>query len=240
MRRPDSLIIVRNARYTAVMVYRHSAVTRITHATFFASFLALALSGAQMYFHQHWLHVKVSTLHEYFGLAMLLSGMVYVFSGIFSGELSKLLFGADDLAGVFPMTAYYLRLRKTPPHYDDYNPLQKLAYTAVLLFVGPLIAATGFALWKHSPVQPLMSDIFGRRTAAIWHVGFALELILFFAGHMVMVATTGLRNNVRSMITGWYRAPALRTPAIPETAATTTRLPQASPLRPARRTPASQ
>jgi thiosulfate reductase cytochrome b subunit len=222
------------------MKYRHSLVTRVTHTTFFLSFLGLAASGAQMYFHQKWLRVPVVPLHEYLGLAMLLSGVVYIVSGIVSGNLGKLLFRAGDAAGLLPMTAYYLRLRKEPPQYDDYNPLQKLAYTAVLLMIAPLIAATGFAMWKHSPLQPPLAEIFGRRSARIWHVGFAVELVLFFAGHMLMVATTGLRNNLRSMVTGWYRvsSPAPQTSAIRETVSTTSQSRPASPLPQARRMPA--
>lgn len=207
MRAARSRTVVRIPGYAAPMVYRHSAITRITHATFFLSFIALAVSGAQMYFHQHWIHLKVGQLHQYFGLAMLFSGMIYLGSGFVSGELGKLLFGPRDVAGLWPMIAYYARLSKTAPQYADYNPLQKLAYTVVLLVMGPLIAATGLALWKHSPLQPPMSAIFGRKTAAIWHIGFTVELLLFFFGHMVMVATTGLRNNLRSIATGWYRAP---------------------------------
>lgn len=225
---------------STVRVYRHSVVTRVTHATFFLSFLALAVSGAQMYFHRHWIHLKVAQLHQYFGLAMLAGGIVYAGSGMLDGRLGKLLFGPGDAAGLWPMSAYYLRLRKEPPRYGDYNPLQKLAYTLVLLLVGPLIAATGFALWKHSPLQPAMSAIFGRKTASIWHIGFAIELILFFGGHMLMVATTGLRNNVRSIVTGWYRVPAPQTAAIRETTPTTAQSPQASPLRRAPRMPASR
>ncbi len=208
------------------MVYRHSLVTRVTHATFFLSFLALAFSGAQMYFHQHWLELNVAKVHQYFGLAMLLSGVVYAGSGILSGQLGKLLFGKSDVAGIWPMTAYYLRIRKTAPVHADYNPLQKLAYTIVLLVIGPLIAATGLALWKHSPVQPPLAAIFGRKSADVWHVGFAFELVLFFGGHMMMVAATGLRKNLRAIATGWYGEPAatFRSPrirAVRETAPTT-------------------
>lgn len=221
-------------------VYRHSTVTRVTHATFFFSFLGLALSGVQMYFRLHFIPLKVGTLHQYLGLAMLASGIVYIGSGILSGQLGKLLFTADDAAGLLPMTAYYLRLRKEPPAYGEYNPLQKLAYTMVLLLIAPLIAATGFALWKHSPLQPPLAAIFGRKTASIWHIGFAIELLLFFGGHMVMVAATGLRNNVRSIVTGWYRVPAPRTGVIRETARTTAQSRQASQLRPAPQTPASR
>jgi thiosulfate reductase cytochrome b subunit len=220
------------------MVYRHKFITRFTHATFFLSFLGLAVSGAQMYFHQHWLPVKVPVLHQYLGLAMLASGVVYLLSGMFNGGLSKMLFGEDDIAQIWPMTAYYLRLRKEPPVYGEYNPLQKLAYTAVLLIVSPLIAATGFAMWKHSPLQTPTAAIFGGKTATIWHVGFAIELMLFFFGHLVMVASTGLRNNVRAIVTGWYRAP--QTAAVRETAVTTTQSLQGSPLLQARRRPASQ
>lgn len=222
------------------MVYRHSIVTRITHATFFFSFLALAVSGAQMYFHQHWIPLKVPVLHQYFGLAMLASGVIYIASSIINGQLGKLLFTADDAGGLWPMAAYYLRLHKEPPSYIDYNPLQKLAYTLVLLLIAPLIAATGFALWKHSPLQPPMAAIFGRKTASIWHIGFAIELLLFFGGHMVMVATTGLRYNVRSIVTGWHRVPILQTDAAPETAPTTAQSPRASRLHPAPQTSGSR
>lgn len=212
------------------MVYRHSIITRITHATFFLSFMGLAVSGAQMYFHQHWIPMKVPVLHQYLGLAMLASGLVYIVSGLISGQLGKLLFTSDDAAGVLPMTAYYLKLRKQPPSYGEYNPLQKLAYTLVLLLIAPLIVATGFALWKHSPLQTPMAAIFGRKTASIWHIGFALELLFFFGGHLMMVTTTGLRNNVRSIVTGWYRLP--QTAEAAETAPTTAQSPRASRLHP--------
>jgi thiosulfate reductase cytochrome b subunit len=48
----------------------------------------------------------------------------------------------------------------------------------------------------------------GGRAIGLWHLGFAVELIAFFVGHMFMVATTGLRKNIAAIITGWYRVPA--------------------------------
>lgn len=221
-------------------VYRHSPVTRATHATFFFSFFALAVSGAQMYFKAHWIPFKVPVLHQYFGLAMLVSGVVYIASGMIDGQLGKLLFTSGDIAGIWPMTAYYLRIRPSPPAYGDYNPLQKLAYTMVLFFIAPLIVATGFALWKHSPLQPYTAAIFGKTTASIWHIGFAIEMLLFFAGHMVMVAATGLSTNVRSIVTGRYGVPVRQTSATAETARTRVQSPRGSQLRPAPRKPASR
>ncbi len=187
------------------MVYRHTLITRITHATFGLAFLILALTGAQLYFHAHWLPFKVGTLHQLAGLLMTGSGVLYVGNGIVSGELGKLLFGPRDVAGLMPMIAHYMRLRKEAPEYADYNPLQKLSYTIVLLVLGPLMVATGLGMWRHLWLQQPLSQAFGGRHAVtIWHIGFAIELVLFFIGHIVMVATTGLRNNIRSMITGWY------------------------------------
>ena len=182
------------------MVYRHSFIARATHLTFFIAFLALELTGAQLKMHRHWLAVNSGHVHQYAGIAMILSGVIYVGNGLISGELSKLLFRGEDAAGLWPMIAYYLRLRKTAPIYDDYNPLQKLSYTIVLLVIGPLIALTGLAIWNK----------LGGRTIGLLHLIMGLELVAFFFGHLVMVAATGLYNNLRSMVTGWYQAPAVR------------------------------
>lgn len=97
--------------------YRHSFVTRITHATFTLSFLGLAFSGAQMALHAHWLPSSPA-LHRYFGLGMIGSGIVYFAGAALNGDFSRLIFTADDLRALWPMTAYYLRLQSTPPPYE--------------------------------------------------------------------------------------------------------------------------
>ncbi len=177
------------------MVYRHSLIARITHLTFFFSFIALALTGTELFLHQHWFHIRVGHIHQYAGIAMIVTGIIYIANGILSGELNKLLFTRADSARLWPMIAYYAGLRNSPPQFDDYNPLQKLSYTLVLLLIGPLLAATGLGIWNK----------IGGRAVGLLHLGFAMELVLFFFGHMFMVAATGLWNNLRSMITGWYQ-----------------------------------
>lgn len=181
------------------MVYRHTLVTRLTHSVFSLAFLALAFTGVQLLLHKHWIRVNTVHVHEYAGAAMLACGLIYLLSAWKSGELRKLFYGPGDASGIVPMVAYYLRLQKTPPQYNDYNPLQKFAYTAVLFGLGPLLAVTGVLMWAR----------IGGRGLSVWHLAFAIELSGFVFGHLVMVATTGLRNNLRSMITGWYRTHAL-------------------------------
>jgi len=174
--------------------YRHSLVTRVTHGTFGLAFAGLVLTGAQAYLHARWLSSPV-LLHEIFACVMIASGVVYVAYAVLTGKLGALFFGSRDIAGLVPMSLYYLKLRPSPPEFGDYNPLQKLAYTIVLFMLAPLIVATGLAMWAH---------LFGgRKAVALWHLGFALELVLFFFGHMVMVATTGLRANLRAIVTGY-------------------------------------
>ena len=182
--------------------YRHSLVTRATHAAFAAAFAGLVVTGTQIYLHTHWLR-NPGTLHQIFALTMIASGLAYFCHAAATGKLNDLLFSARDAAGLIPMATYYLRLRKEPPPYTTYNPLQKIAYTIVLLMIAPLIAATGLAMWPHLALfRPLARVFGGRRSVQLWHVGFGFELIVFFSGHMLMIATTGLRDNLRAIVTG--------------------------------------
>jgi thiosulfate reductase cytochrome b subunit len=54
---------------------------------------------------------------------------------------------------------------------------------------------------------PWLLDIFGgRQTARTIHFVVMVLLVLFFIVHIVMVLLAGPLNEMRSMITGWYRA----------------------------------
>lgn len=89
------------------------------------------------------------------------------------------------------------------------NPLQKLTYFGLVFIVVPIAMLSGLALsptvdsWAH--FLPAMFG--GRQFARIWHFGAMFTIIAFFAAHIVMVALTGLVNNMRSMITGWLVVP---------------------------------
>lgn len=110
------------------------------------------------------------------------------------------LFRKRDISGVLPMIQYYLRLRKQQPASGKYNPLQKLAYTTVIvLAIG--IVLTGIAIYW--PVQfSWVTAIFGDYDSArVWHFLFMSSLLLFFFGHVFMVLNAGWKNFL-GMITG--------------------------------------
>jgi Ni/Fe-hydrogenase b-type cytochrome subunit len=90
-----------------------------------------------------------------------------------------------------------------------YNILQKLAYCGVLFVLLPLIILTGLAMSPGMDTAwPLLIDLFGgRQSARSVHFIAAFGLVAFFVVHIAMVALAGPVNEVRSMITGWYRLP---------------------------------
>ena len=45
----------------------------------------------------------------------------------------------------------------------------------------------------------------GRQFARLWHFVLMIALCGFFAAHVMLVTTTGLRNHITSMITGRYK-----------------------------------
>lgn len=106
-------------------------------------------------------------------------------------------------------------------HRADYNGVQKLTYLVVLFGLLPLMILTGLTM---SPTMdaawPWLLDIFGgRQSARTIHFLCAFSLVAFFVIHILLVLVSGLFNNLRSMITGGYRATedeARRAPRHPE------------------------
>lgn len=90
-----------------------------------------------------------------------------------------------------------------------YNVLQKLAYCGVLFGLLPLMILTGLAMSPGMDAAcPWLVDLLGgRQSARSLHFIAAFGLVGFFAVHIAMVLLAGPVNEVRSMITGWYRLP---------------------------------
>lgn len=91
----------------------------------------------------------------------------------------------------------------------NYNVLQKLAYGAVLFVLLPVMILSGLAM---SPALdaawPWLVDLFGgRQSARSLHFLAAMGLVLFVAVHLAMVLLSGPVNQLRAMLTGWYRLP---------------------------------
>jgi len=87
-----------------------------------------------------------------------------------------------------------------------YNIFQKASYAGVLFLLLPLLIFTGLALAPG--MWPWLADVFGGRQSArsLHFIAMAL-LSLFVVVHLTLVILAGPVNEVRSMITGWWKAP---------------------------------
>lgn len=145
--------------------------------------------------------------HFFFGWALLFAGLAYAVSSIVRKDLNLIILRPSDVPKLLPMQLFYLRLRPEPPDHGKYNPLQKAGYTAVLFLLVPFAILTGLAL---SPgidaiANPITTLLGGRQFARTWHFVSMMLIIVFTFGHVALVASTGVANNMRSMILGTYR-----------------------------------
>jgi Ni/Fe-hydrogenase b-type cytochrome subunit len=90
-----------------------------------------------------------------------------------------------------------------------YNTLQKLSYVAVIFGLLPLVILTGLALSPGmNAAWPWLLDVFGgRQSARSLHFIAMAGLALFTIVHLALVILAGAWNEVRSMLTGWWRVP---------------------------------
>lgn len=90
-----------------------------------------------------------------------------------------------------------------------YNILQKLSYVGVIFVLLPLMILTGLAMSPSMDAAwPWLLDLFqGRQSARSIHFICATLIVAFIIVHLVMVVLAGPINEVRSMISGYFRVP---------------------------------
>jgi len=149
--------------------------------------------------------------HLFFAWVFVLNGIAYVAYTVFSGHLRRdLVPSTAELRGIGGSLRDHLLFRH--PRGDAakrYNVLQSLTYLAVVFVLLPLVVLAGFGM------SPRLDALFGgwvdllggRQSARTLHFAAAFLLLAFVVVHVFEVIVTGLWNNLRSMITGYYRLP---------------------------------
>ena len=139
---------------------------------------------------------------------LVINGLIYLGYGLISRHFSRdIVPDRADLAHTGEAIVDHLKLKF--PHGENarrYNVLQKLAYAGVIFVALPLIVLAG---WTMSPgldavFSPLLTLFGGRQTARTIHFVLAFALVAFVLVHVAMVLLTGVFNNMRAMITGWF------------------------------------
>jgi Ni/Fe-hydrogenase b-type cytochrome subunit len=211
---------------TVLAAYEHPWVVRFTHWLNAASIFVLATSGLQIFrafpsfgpkIPQHnfanvpktfplggWLGGALQW-HFTFMWIFVGYGVFYLMYQFLSGHYRTVLFTPRDIPGVWPMVRHYFLFGSKPAVTEQYNALQKLAYTATVMF-GVLSTLTGLVLYKPVQFSWLASAMGGFHLARIWHFVAMCGFLAFIPGHLIMVVLHGWAN-FASMLVGWKRDP---------------------------------
>jgi thiosulfate reductase cytochrome b subunit len=145
-------------------------------------------------------------VHFFFAWVLVITLLAWFVGSLLNGHLRRdIAPRAADLRNLPRDIVNHAKLKFHHSH--DYNALQKLAYGGVLFVIFPLIILTGLAMSPTmNAVIPLLVEILGgRQTARTIHFAMMLLLVGFFIIHILMIIAAGPLNELRSIITGWYR-----------------------------------
>jgi len=211
------------------LVHRHHWIVRLTHWATAVLLAGMIASGLQIYdayarFGERggpyfvspvddtsfpawsrlggWL---AGALNWHFALMWPLAGVGLLYLGylVKSGEWRALLFRPRDVRGALDMTRYYLRLRRDHPPQRKHNPLQKLAYSSIVV-LGALAVLTGIAIYKPLQFAWLTAVFGGFQATRYWHFWTVWIFVAFTLTHVLLVFVVDPAS-LRAMITGWYR-----------------------------------
>jgi thiosulfate reductase cytochrome b subunit len=146
--------------------------------------------------------------HFFFAWLFAINGLIYLVYGFvarhFQRDLAPTRF---DLRNFGRSILDHLKLRHARgEEAKRYNVLQKLTYLIVVFVLLPLMLLTGLTM---SPgvdsAAPFLLEIFGgRQSARTIHFIVASLIVLFVLVHVIEVLLSGVFNELRSMITGWF------------------------------------
>jgi thiosulfate reductase cytochrome b subunit len=147
--------------------------------------------------------------HFFFAWLLVFDAAVYLIYSLASGHVWRDLVPASgQLRHVGRSIIDHVRLRF--PRGEDarhYNVLQRLAYLAILFIILPVLILTGLTMSPglDAAFPFLTSLVGGRQSARTIHFICAFLVVAFAVVHVTMVLLSGAWNNMRAMITGWYR-----------------------------------
>lgn len=152
--------------------------------------------------------------HLFFAWVFVINGLAYVVYTVAARHLGRdLLPTGAELRGIGRSIRQHLLLRHAQGEAARrYNVLQQLAYLAVIFLLVPLLVVGGLAM------SPALDAVWagwvdllgGRQSARTLHFLAGLGLVLFVLVHLFEVLVAGAWNEIRSMVTGWYVLPPVR------------------------------
>ncbi len=161
----------------------------------FSSWIALP-GGKNLGVGRHW--------HFFCAVFWIVNGLVYVALLFGTGEWRRLVPTSWSIFPDAARTAWtYLHLT-LPPHGHPYNPLQQLAYAAVVFVLAPILVATGAAMSPAIAARfPWYLRFFGGRQAArSVHFLALVAITMFTVVHVALVVIDDFPRNMAWIIHG--------------------------------------
>ncbi len=148
------------------------------------------------------------SLHFLAAWFLVLTGLIYLLAGIFSGHFRRHL--VPRLAELTPRQFWHevkehVRLRiRAATGGPQYGLLQKCAYFTVVFIALPLIVVTGLTMSPAiTAAYPFLLRLFGGfQSARTIHFFAFVALMLFLLGHVAMVIQSGFKRQMRGMTFG--------------------------------------
>lgn len=148
------------------------------------------------------------SLHFLAAWVLVVPGLLYLVNGLAGGHLRKHIVPVSrDLHAdkLWSDIRDHLKFRIRPgTGGPQYGVLQKISYTIVVFLAAPLMVLTGLAMAPAvTAALPILLNMFGGYQSArtIHFLAFA-ALTLFIVVHLLMVALSGFRRQIRGMTLG--------------------------------------
>ncbi len=147
--------------------------------------------------------------HFFFAWIFVLNGLCYLGYSIARKHLQRdLIPTRADWRGIGRSIVDHLKFKH--PHGEEalrYNILQRLAYLVVIFVFGIGVVLMGLAMSPRmdAVLSPLVEAVGGRQSARTIHFIIAWGFVAFVLIHVFEVLISGAFNQLRGMITGWYR-----------------------------------
>lgn len=146
--------------------------------------------------------------HFFFAWVFVLNGLCYVGYATATRHLQRDLWPTGaDWRGIGRSIVDHLRFKH--PHGEEalrYNILQRLAYLIVIFVFGVGIVLMGLAMSPRmdAVLAPMVEAVGGRQSARTIHFIIAWGFVAFVLIHLFEVLISGVFNQLRGMITGYY------------------------------------
>jgi thiosulfate reductase cytochrome b subunit len=147
--------------------------------------------------------------HTVFAWSLVTLWIFAIFWHLTTGEWKQYIPTTDKVVAM--MRFYSVGIFRGEPHpyrptkLKKHNPLQRIAYLGVLLFIGPLLWLTGwFYLFYGDWAAWGVNGFLSLEWVAFFHTVGAFMMLLFLIAHLYLTTTGHTPTaHIKAMVTGW-------------------------------------